>query len=131
LKKGSCDNLALHGSLKDFSFWTKPYVPSPVYKMVMIWIDAVKKSMFGRGQSKAFAIGDHVRIIGSLRSPLPGHSGTIVDLSPNDQMGEYLVQFNSGLQFRYSPQELAWIDPTDVLKSNTAFNNTAAHPRVQ
>ena len=51
-------------------------------------------------------VGDPVRVR-TRRSPLAGESGQVTEVSPADPYGPYLVQFNSGLRFRYCRNELA------------------------
>jgi len=38
---------------------------------------------------------------------MAGESGQVTEVSPADPYGPYLVQFNSGLRFRYCRNELA------------------------
>jgi hypothetical protein len=53
-----------------------------------------------------FSTGDPVRVKERRRSPLAGESGRIVEVTPGDPCGAYLVQFGNGLQFRYGGDEL-------------------------
>jgi hypothetical protein len=50
--------------------------------------------------------GDIVRIKRSVRSPLSGGLGRVIEISINDLCGPYLVRFNDGLRFRYRAVEL-------------------------
>src|SRR5262249_47397308 len=50
--------------------------------------------------------GDIVRIKRSMRSPLSGCLGRVIEISGNDPFGPYLVGFNDGLRFRYRAVEL-------------------------
>jgi hypothetical protein len=58
------------------------------------------------GDPRLLAVGHRVRVARSARSPLPGEAGSIVNISPGDPLGPFLVQFANGLQFRYRAQEL-------------------------
>jgi hypothetical protein len=51
-------------------------------------------------------VGDPVRVRARL-SPLAGKSGKVTNITPGDPYGPYLVQFDSGLQYRYRRNELA------------------------
>ena len=57
-----------------------------------------------RGQP--LEVGDPVRVRTKL-SPLAGQSGKVAEVAPGDLYAPYLVQFASGLQFRYRRNELA------------------------
>jgi hypothetical protein len=50
--------------------------------------------------------GDIVRIKHSVRSPLSGWLGRVIEISVNDPCGPYLVAFNDALKFRYRAVEL-------------------------
>src|SRR5262249_38701179 len=50
--------------------------------------------------------GDIVLIKRSVRSPLSGCLGRVIEISVNDPSGPYLVGFNDGLRFRYRAVEL-------------------------
>jgi hypothetical protein len=56
------------------------------------------------GQS--LVVGDPVLVRKRL-SPLTGQFGKVTDIAPGDPYGPYLVQFDSGLQYRYHRSELA------------------------
>lgn len=51
-------------------------------------------------------IGKDVRVRRSWCSPLGGRSGIVAAIDPNDRYGEYLIQFEDGLQFRYERRDL-------------------------
>jgi hypothetical protein len=51
-------------------------------------------------------VGESVRVR-TMLSPLAGQTGRIVDKTPGDAYGPYLVRFDSGFQFRYRRNELA------------------------
>jgi hypothetical protein len=53
-----------------------------------------------------FIEGEHVRVRCSIRSPLQGHIGKIVEINLGDARAPYLLQFHNGLQFRYPFAEL-------------------------
>ena len=53
-----------------------------------------------------FIVGDHVCVRRSVRAPLSGHTGRIIEIDVTDARGPYLTQFSNGLQFRYQPGEL-------------------------
>jgi hypothetical protein len=53
-----------------------------------------------------FKVGDRVRVKRRAHSPLAGEAGIVVKVSPMDVCGAYLVQFNQGLRFRYTVDEL-------------------------
>ena len=55
---------------------------------------------------RVFAVGNCVRIARTVRSPLPGELGRILDICPDDPVGPFLVQFANGLQFRYRAEAL-------------------------
>ena len=57
-------------------------------------------------------VGDPVRVW-RKPSPLAGESGRILEISPDDIYGPYLVQFDSGLRFRYRRGELTLTDIPD------------------
>jgi hypothetical protein len=69
------------------------------------------------GDPRLFAVGDRIRIARTARSPLPGELGSIMDISPDDPLGPFLVQFANGLQFRYRAQELEVVG-TPALEAN-------------
>ena len=58
------------------------------------------------GNPRLLAVGRRVRVARTARSPLPGELGSIVNISPGDPLGPFLVQFAKGLQFRYRAKEL-------------------------
>ena len=58
------------------------------------------------GDPRLLAVGHRVRVARSARSPLPGEVGSIVNISPGDPLGPFLVQFANRLQFRYRAEEL-------------------------
>ena len=53
-----------------------------------------------------FKVGDRVRVKRLPNSPLAGEAGIVTKVSPMDVCGAYLVQFNQGLRFRYTADEL-------------------------
>ena len=64
-----------------------------------------------------FEVGDPVRVR-ARHSPLAGECGKIAEVSPEDLYGPYLVQFNSGFQFRYRGNELAPTNNSDSAVMN-------------
>ena len=54
----------------------------------------------------ALEVGDRV-LVRRKHSPLALQSGRIVDVAPGDTYGPYLVEFDSGLRFRYERYELS------------------------
>jgi hypothetical protein len=63
------------------------------------------------------AVGEFVRVR-TWFSPLSGQTGRIVDLTPGDVYGSYLVRFDNGLQFRYQRNELAPTSNTDSARED-------------
>jgi len=53
-----------------------------------------------------FIVGDLVCVRRSVRAPLSGYTGRIIEIDVTDARAPYLTQFNNGLQFRYQPEEL-------------------------
>jgi hypothetical protein len=53
-----------------------------------------------------FIVGEQVRVRRSIRAPLGGQCGRIVEVNMRDARAPYLLQVNNGLQFRYPFEEL-------------------------
>jgi|GEM_PF-3424431 len=53
-----------------------------------------------------YNVGDYVRVRRTIRAPLQGQSGRIVEVCMRDERAPYLIQFSNGLQFRYLFEEL-------------------------
>ena len=66
---------------------------------------------------RPFAVGNLIRVVRTARSPMPGELGRIMDISLEDPLGPFLVQFANGLQFRYCAQELEVVGVTSALKA--------------
>src|SRR5262245_43798229 len=62
-------------------------------------------------------VGESVRVRTWL-SPLAGRTGRVVDWTPGDLYGPYLVRFDNGFQFRYRRNELAPTSNTDSARKN-------------
>jgi len=64
------------------------------------------------GGDPSLKVGDAVRVRVKL-SPLAGRSGKILEVTPDDAYGPYLVRFDNGLRFRYRGYELALTNAPD------------------
>jgi hypothetical protein len=53
-----------------------------------------------------FVVGDHVRVRRSIRAPLQGHCGRILEINMGDARAPYLLELDNGLKFRYRYVEL-------------------------
>jgi hypothetical protein len=53
-----------------------------------------------------FIVGEQVRVRRSIRAPLPGQCGRIIEVNLRAARSPYLLQFDNGLQFRYPFAEL-------------------------
>lgn len=84
------------------------YEAAVTFKFIKKWLSREA------GNERLFAVGNRVRVARTARSPLPGELGSILDISPRDPRGPFLVQFASGLQFRYRAQELEVVGTPDL-----------------
>jgi hypothetical protein len=69
-------------------------------------------------EGRLFRRGDYLEVGKPVRvrrkpSPLAGESGKILEITPGDTYGPYLVQFENGLRYRYRRDELALTSITD------------------
>jgi hypothetical protein len=53
-----------------------------------------------------FIVGEQVRVRRSIRAPLWGQCGRIVEVNMRDVRAPYLLQFDNGLKYRYPFEEL-------------------------
>ena len=80
------------------------------------------------GDPGLLVVGRHVRVVRTARSPLPGEVGSIVNISPGDPLGPFLVQFANRLQFRYRAQELEVVGPPALEADVESFSHVESLP---
>jgi hypothetical protein len=91
-------------TIQHFRPWSKFAMKGAVAFFAMVGTSPLLRWAQRRGHP--FEVGDPVRVR-ARHSPLTGQHGKIAEISPEDPYGPYLVQFSSGLQFRYRGNELA------------------------
>jgi hypothetical protein len=78
------------------------FASKPVYSMRRF------KVFNRRDSDPQIRLGAPVCIRNNKRSPYPGREGVIIAINPSDVRGEYLVQFDDGMCFRYQASEFSF-----------------------
>jgi hypothetical protein len=88
-----------------------------VFALRMMSFEFVRKWLSREARDRRlFAVGNCVRVARTVRSPLPGELGRILDICQDDPVGPFLVQFANRLQFRYRAEELEIVIGTPALE---------------